>query len=233
MRTSQLTLPASHCEQFRKAFVSQTRASLRLCRAGTDASFAPWRYPAIKSIDVEFAHFVNKGQITTAAAEVCLVAENGSVLLNSYICPGTCVRFRSIKASEVSSCSCCPQGVSFCRCRCSAIWRRLDRWSHSSTVHKCTSPHGHPAAAHNPTRRCYMHLCMIARDYNSVRQLFEPYLLFYRQFADRIRSKQRSQLIASAPSQSNAEGSDQIQKVPVQHWSGSQVAGNQPKVPEP
>ena len=102
MRTSQLTLPASQCEQFRKAFVSQTRASLRLCRAGTDASFAPWRYPAIKSIDVEFAHFVYKGQITTAAAEVCLLAESGSVLLNSYICPGTCVRFRSIKASEVS-----------------------------------------------------------------------------------------------------------------------------------
>lgn len=87
MRTSQLTLPASQCEQFRKAFVSQTRASLRLCRAGTDASFAPSRYPAIKSIDVEFAHYVNKGHITTAAAEVCLLAENGSVLLNSYICP--------------------------------------------------------------------------------------------------------------------------------------------------
>lgn len=102
MRTSQLTLPASQCEQFRKAFVSQTRASLRLCRAGTDASFAPSRYPAIKSIDVEFAHFVNKGHITTAAAEVCLLAENGSVLLNSYICPGTCVCFGSIKASEVS-----------------------------------------------------------------------------------------------------------------------------------
>ena len=99
MRTSQLTLPASHCEQFRKAFVPQTRASLRLCRAATDASS---RYPAINSIDVEFAHFVNKGQITTAAAEVCLLAEDGSVLLNSYICPGTCARFRSIKATEAS-----------------------------------------------------------------------------------------------------------------------------------
>ena len=74
---------------------------------------------------------------------------------------------------------------------------------------------------------------MMPRDYDSVRQLFEPYLLFNRQFADRTRSKQRSQLIASASSQSNAKGSDQIQKVPVQHWSGSQVAGNQPKVPEP
>ncbi len=102
MRTSQLTLPASQCEQFRKAFISPTRASLRLCRAATDASFASSRYAAIKSIDVEFAHFVNKGQITTAAAEVCLLAEDGSVLLNSYICPGTCVRFRSIKPSEVS-----------------------------------------------------------------------------------------------------------------------------------
>ncbi len=77
-----------------------------------------------------------------------------------------------------------------------------------------------------------MHLCMMARDYDSVQQLFEPYLLLNRQFADWIRSKQRPQLIAPAPSQSNAEGSDQIQKVPVQHWSGSQVAGNQPTVPE-
>ncbi|DBA66324.1 TPA: Component of a membrane-bound complex containing the Tor2p kinase [Trebouxia sp. C0005] len=87
MRTSHLALPASQCEQFRKAFVSQTRASQRLCRAATGASFLPSRYAAIKSIDVEFAHFVNKGQITTAAAEVCLLAEDGSVLLNSYICP--------------------------------------------------------------------------------------------------------------------------------------------------
>lgn len=102
MRTSQLTLPASQCEQFRRAFISPTRASLRLCRAASNASFASSRYAAIKSIDVEFAHFVNKGQITTAAAEVCLLAEDGSVLLNSYICPGICVRFRSIKASEVS-----------------------------------------------------------------------------------------------------------------------------------
>ncbi|KAL0038246.1 hypothetical protein WJX79_010065 [Trebouxia sp. C0005] len=54
MRTSHLALPASQCEQFRKAFVSQTRASQRLCRAAT---------------------------------EVCLLAEDGSVLLNSYICP--------------------------------------------------------------------------------------------------------------------------------------------------
>ena len=99
MRTSQLTLPASQCEQFRKAVAPQTRAWLRLCRAATNATS---RYPAIKSIDVEFAHFVNKGHITTAAAEVCLLAENGSVLLNSYICPGTCVCFGSIKASEVS-----------------------------------------------------------------------------------------------------------------------------------
>ena len=98
MRTSQLTLPASQCEQFRKAVAPQTRAWLRLCRAATNATS---RYPAIKSIDVEFAHFVNKGQITTGAAEVCLLAEDGSVLLNSYICPGTCVRFRSVKASNV------------------------------------------------------------------------------------------------------------------------------------
>ncbi|KAL0044502.1 hypothetical protein WJX82_009959 [Trebouxia sp. C0006] len=84
MRTSQLTLPASQCEQFRKAIAPQTRAWLRLCRAATNATS---RYPAIKSIDVEFAHLVNKGQITTAAAEVCLLAEDGSVLLNSYICP--------------------------------------------------------------------------------------------------------------------------------------------------
>ncbi len=108
MRTSQPTLPASHRAQFRKAFVLQTRASLRLCRAATNASS---RYPAIKSIDVEFAHFVKKGQITTAAAEVCLLAEDGSVLLNSYICPGTCVRFgkckrfRSIKAPSVPTVS--------------------------------------------------------------------------------------------------------------------------------
>ncbi|KAA6418942.1 MAG: RNA exonuclease 4 [Trebouxia sp. A1-2] len=107
MRTSHLALPASQCEQFRKAFVSQTRASQRLCRAATGASFLPSRYAAIKSIDVEFAHFVNKGQITTAAAEVCLLAEDGSVLLNSYICPGNLYEsFRSIKVAPVCSMAC-------------------------------------------------------------------------------------------------------------------------------
>ena len=42
----------------------------------------------VASIDVEFAHFLGSGRITTAAAEVCLLKDTGAVLLHSYICPG-------------------------------------------------------------------------------------------------------------------------------------------------
>lgn len=42
----------------------------------------------VASIDVEFAHFLGSGRITTAAAEVCLLKDTGAVFLHSYICPG-------------------------------------------------------------------------------------------------------------------------------------------------
>ena len=40
------------------------------------------------AIDVEYAHFLVNGQVKTAAAEVCVVKEDNSVLLESFICPG-------------------------------------------------------------------------------------------------------------------------------------------------
>ena len=42
----------------------------------------------VASIDVEFAHFLGSGRITTAAAEVCLLKDTGAVIFHSYICPG-------------------------------------------------------------------------------------------------------------------------------------------------
>lgn len=51
----------------------------------------------VASIDVEFAHFLSTGKVSTAAAEVCLLKDTGAVLLHSYICPGTpfCSIFRT------------------------------------------------------------------------------------------------------------------------------------------
>lgn len=48
----------------------------------------PFTEVPVASIDVEFAHFLSDGNIVTAAAEVCLVRDNGAVLLHSYISPG-------------------------------------------------------------------------------------------------------------------------------------------------
>lgn len=216
MRTSHLALPASQCEQFRKAFVSQTRASQRLCRAATGASFLPSRYAAIKSIDVEFAHFVNKGQITTAAAEVCLLAEDGSVLLNSYICPGNLYEsFRSIKVAPVCSMA-CPSA------ELHAASSGFD-WIGGVTVENYTDAPTLKVIQQQLTTLLEGATCVCVRWRIEMMQstTFYPYLLINRQFADRIRSKQGPELIASASSPCIAEGSDQIQKVPVQHWSGS------------
>ena len=46
------------------------------------------RPAAVVAIDVEYAHFLVNGQVKTAAAEVCVVKEDNSVLLESFICPG-------------------------------------------------------------------------------------------------------------------------------------------------
>lgn len=66
---------------------SHTRVSPRSGRAvcSSAVELAPL---AVRSIDVEFAHFVTKGQVVTAAAEVCLLSADGSVLLSSFISPG-------------------------------------------------------------------------------------------------------------------------------------------------
>lgn len=59
------------------------------CQASGIRGFPTADVP-LASIDVEFAHFLNSGKITTAAAEVCLLRDSGAVLLHSYISPGEC-----------------------------------------------------------------------------------------------------------------------------------------------
>ena len=48
----------------------------------------PFTDVPVASIDVEFAHFLIGAKVITAAAEVCLVRDTGTVLLHSYISPG-------------------------------------------------------------------------------------------------------------------------------------------------
>ncbi len=77
-------------EHLRTALTSNDRVSVCTYSHATRKSIsASSNTSTLTSIDVEFAHFACKGQVVTAAAEVCLLAEDGSVLLDSYICPGT------------------------------------------------------------------------------------------------------------------------------------------------
>lgn len=114
-------------ERYGTASNLQTRVSLLSGRAVNSSAVEALTPLAVKSIDVEFAHFVTKGQVVTAAAEVCLLSADGSVLLNSFISPGE--RAQNPLGNQVSLTpahfTCC------CRAHCRAVRPNLDRWSHS------------------------------------------------------------------------------------------------------
>lgn len=44
--------------------------------------------PRAVAVDVEYAHFSVCGRVQTAAAEVCLVREDCSIVLEGFVCPG-------------------------------------------------------------------------------------------------------------------------------------------------
>lgn len=92
INSSKLTRRTFAHETSRKRFVHvSSHASPKLstiCRAASAASALTVADTPVASIDVEFAHFLGSGKITTAAAEVCLLKDTGAVMLHSYICPG-------------------------------------------------------------------------------------------------------------------------------------------------
>ena len=74
------------------------RQAKPLCHETNSASDTHVKHSSkVASIDVEYAHFrCSEGRILAAAAEVCLLAEDGGTLQHTYIIPGKTVKNRSL-----------------------------------------------------------------------------------------------------------------------------------------
>ena len=109
--------------------------------------------PRVTSIDVEFAHFLVGGKITTAAAEVCLLGDAGHVLLHEYICPGTFANTATQTTRLAVQASFVPAdnteyrnakwvggvGLGFFKCAASpaTVQRRVQEMLHGTSSHPC------------------------------------------------------------------------------------------------